>query len=58
MQHVLKISSEQLKKLLLLVDLDLKTNGLSCLTRAVDLYNLLSNPEPAKAESLTGEEGL
>lgn len=41
----LTLSDEQLKKLLNLVDLNLKLNGLSVLSDTVDLYNVLMSAE-------------
>ena len=48
----LVLSEEQLKKLLNLVDLNLKLNGLAVLQDTVDLYNVLMTavPEPPNPE--------
>ena len=51
----LTLSDEQLKKLLNLVDLNLKLNGLAALSDTVDLYNVLMTAKNVVPEQYVGE---
>ena len=48
----LTLTKEQLQFIFDLLDLDLKTNGLQSLIRAVDLHNVLFHAKPIEPEEV------
>lgn len=53
---MVELTSEQVNDFLGLIDVSLKLNGLSVLTKSVDLYNVLLSASPIKEKKQVDEE--
>lgn len=51
-----KLTDEQIGDLFRVLDLDLKTNGLTSLSRVVSLHNTLLSPTPVEVEKVDQPE--